>query len=95
MNDDHERSRVLDRQIALSGLIEKAYELTGDDKDEEALDLWLDIAKDIWTVIDDVIASLGRDKKPTEDKVDRSYDKSYDLNDVLSDVDVTLANAKK
>ena len=95
MNDDHERSRVLDRQIALSGLIEKAYELTGDDKDEEALDLWLDIAKDIWTVIDDVIASLDKDKKPTEDKVDRSYDKSYDLNDVLSDVDVTLANAKK
>ncbi len=95
MNDDHERSRVLDRQIALSGLIEKAYELTGDDKEEEALDLWLDIAKDIWAVIDDVIASLGKDKKPTEDKVDRSYDKSYDLNDVLSDVDVTLANAKK
>lgn len=34
-------------------------------------------------------------RNPTEDKVDRSYDKPYDLNDVLSDADVTLAYAKK
>ena len=95
MSDDHERSKLLEKQTAVSGLIEKAYDLMREDKDEEAAEIWVDIAEDIWPVIDGVIETLGKDKKPTEDKVDRSYDKPYDLNDVLSDADVTLAYAKK
>ncbi len=95
MTDDHDRSKLLERQTAVSGLIEKAYALMQDDKDEEAVEIWVDIAEDIWPVIDGVIENLGLDRKPTEDKVDRSYEKPYDLNDVLSDADVTLAYAKK
>ena len=95
MTDDHERSKLLDQQTALSGLIQKAYALMSEDKDEEAAEVWADIAEDIWPVIDGVIKTLGLNKKPTEDKVDRSYDKPYDLNDVLSDADVALAYAKK
>ena len=94
MSDDHERSS-LDKQTALSGKIEAAYELMADDKDDEAAELWTEIAEDIWPVIDEVIAGLGLDKKPTADKVDRSYDKPYDLNGVLTDADIALAYAKK
>ena len=74
MSDDHERS-IGEKQILLGSKIKQAYELMGDDKDEEAADLWAEIAEEIWPVIDGVIAELGMDKKPTEDKVDRSYDK--------------------
>ena len=95
MSDDHERSKLLEKQTAVSGLIEKAYSLMSEDRDEEAVDVWVEISEDIWPVIDGVIETLGLDKKPTEDKVDRSYDKEYDLNDVLSDADVSLAFAKK
>ena len=92
MSDDHERS-IGEKQILLGGKIQQAYELMGDDKDEEAADLWAEIAEEIWPVIDGVIAELRMDKKPTEDKVDRSYDKEYDLNNVLADVDMALANS--
>jgi tetratricopeptide (TPR) repeat protein len=92
MSDDHERS-IGEKQILLGSKIKQAYELMGDDKDEEAADLWAEIAEEIWPVIDGVIAELGMDKKPTEDKVDRSYDKEYDLNNVLADADMALANS--
>ena len=92
MSDDHERS-IGEKQILLGSKIKQAYELMGDDKDEEAADLWGEIAEEIWPVIDGVIAELGMDKKPTEDKVDRSYDKEYDLNNVLADADMALANS--
>ena len=94
MSDDHERSS-LDRQTAVSGKIGKAYELQAEDKKEEAAELWAEIAVEIWPVIDDVIVGLKLDRKPSEDKVDRSYDKPYDLNSVLADADVALADAKK
>ena len=92
MSDDHERS-IGEKQILLGSKIKQVYELMGDDKDEEAADLWAEIAEEIWPVIDGVIAELGMDKKPTEDKVDRSYDKEYDLNNVLADADMALANS--
>ena len=94
MSDDHERSS-LQKQIVLDGKIKLAYELMADDKDEEAADVWTEIAVEIWPVIDDVAAELNSDKKPTEDKIDRSYEKEYDLNSVLADADVALANARK
>ena len=92
MSDDHERS-IGEKQILLGSKIKQVYELMGDDKDEEAADLWAEIVEEIWPVIDGVIAELGMDKKPTEDKVDRSYDKEYDLNNVLADADMALANS--
>ena len=96
MSDDHERSSVTEQQrAAVSDLIEKAYSLMSEDRDEEANEVWAEVAVEIWPVIDGVIASLGMDGKPTEDKVDRSYEKDYDLNDVLADADVALADAKK
>ncbi|MBQ9328025.1 MAG: hypothetical protein IJ225_05770 [Solobacterium sp.] len=91
MTDDHERSKLLDRQTALSGLIENVYELMGEDKEGEAAEVWAEIAEDIWPVIDGVVTELNLDKKPTEDKIDRSYDKPYELNSVLADADVALA----
>ncbi len=94
MSDDHERS-IGEKQILLGGKIKQVYELMGEDKEEEATDLWAEIAEEIWPVIDAVIAELGMDKKPTEDKVDRSYEKDYDLNSVLADADVALAYGKK
>ncbi len=62
MTDDHERSKLLDQQTALSGLIQKAYALMSEDKDEEAAEVWADIAEDIWPVIDGVIKTLGLNK---------------------------------
>ncbi|MBR2675323.1 MAG: hypothetical protein IKE28_00235 [Solobacterium sp.] len=94
MSDDHERS-IGEKQILISGKIKQVYELMGDDKEEEAADLWVEIAEEIWPVIDGVIAELKMDKKPTEDKVDRSYDKEYDLNSVLADADVALAYSNR
>lgn len=94
MTDDHERSR-LKKETAISGLVEKVYDLMAEDRDEEATEVWVEIAEHIWPLIDDVIAGLSLDKKPTEDKVDRSYDKPYDLNSVLADADVALAYGKK
>ena len=94
MSDDHERSRILAKQTEVSGLIEKVYEQMKDE-DPEAPETWAEIANQIWPMIDGIIEDLGLDHKPTEDKVDRSFDKPYDLNDVLADADVALAFAKK
>ncbi len=91
--DDHERSTL--QQTEVGGLIAKAYELQADDRDEEASLIWVKVAEDIWPVLDSVIEGLKLDHKPTEDKVDRSYEKEYDLNDVLSDIDSGLVYARK
>lgn len=45
--------------------------------------------------MDSVIAGLHLNRKPTEDKVDRSYDKEYDLNNVLADIDTGLVTARR
>ena len=91
--DDHERSAI--HQTELSGLIARAYALQEEDKDEEAAEVWAKAGEEIWPVIDSVIAGLHLSRKPTEDKVDRSYDKEYDLNDVLADIDTALVFAKR
>ena len=89
--DDHERSTI--HQTELSGLIARAYELQEEDQDAEAAEVWVKVAEEIWPVVDSVIAGLHLNRKPTEDKVDRSYDKEYDLNNVLADIDTGLVTA--
>lgn len=91
--DDHERSTIQETEV--SGLIAKAYALQEEDRDAEAAEVWVKAAEEIWPVVDSVIAKLNLDHKPSEDKVDRSYDKEYDLNDVLADIDTGLVAAKR
>ncbi len=91
--DDHERSTKQETEV--SGLIARAYELLEEDKDAEAAEVWTRAAEEIWPMLDGVIQRLHLSHKPTEDKVDRSYDKAYDLNSVLSDIDTGLVFAKR
>ena len=44
MTDDHERSR-LKKETAISGLVEKVYDLMAEDRDEEATEVWVEIAE--------------------------------------------------
>ena len=91
--DDHERSKIQETEV--SGLIARAYQLLEEDRDAEAAEVWARVAEDIWPMLDSVILGLHLSHKPTEDKVDRSYDKEYDLNSVLADIDTGLVYAKR